>query len=108
MEHRMPPIHPGEILLEDFLKPMNLSQTRLALDTGVPQSRIQAIIAGKRGITADTAIRFAAYFGNSAEFWLNCQMSYELDALEFSGARAEILACVHPRSTASASLPSHP
>ncbi|WP_302608542.1 HigA family addiction module antitoxin, partial [uncultured Desulfovibrio sp.] len=78
MHDRMPPVHPGEILNEEFLRPMGLSQTRLALDTGMPQSRIQNIIAGKRGISADTAVRLAAYFGNSAEFWLNCQASYEL------------------------------
>lgn len=96
MHDRMPPVHPGEILDEEFLKPMGLSQTRLALDTGMPQSRIQGIIAGKRGISADTAVRLAAYFGNSAEFWLNCQTSYELDMVAYSGKRAEILARVHP------------
>ena len=100
MNDRMPPVHPGEILNEEFLKPMNLSQTRLALDTGMPQSRIQGIIAGKRGISADTAVRLAAYFGNSPEFWLNCQMAYELDMVAYSGKRGEILARVHPhRST---------
>jgi addiction module HigA family antidote len=98
MNDRMSPIHPGEILLEDFLKPMKVSQTRLALDTGIPQSRIQAIAAGKRGITADTALRFAAYFGNSAEFWLNCQTTYELDMAAWSGRRDEILTRVHPHS----------
>ncbi|MCR5813998.1 MAG: HigA family addiction module antidote protein [Desulfovibrio sp.] len=76
---RMPLVHPGEILFEDFLKPMSISQTRLALDTGIPQSRIQGIIAGERRISTDTAVRLATYFGNSAEFWLNCQASYELD-----------------------------
>jgi addiction module HigA family antidote len=96
----MSPIVPGEILLEDFLKPMHISQTRLALDTGIPQSRIQAIVSGKRGITADTAMRFAAYFGNSAEFWLNCQITYELDMIIYSGRREEILARVHPRASA--------
>ncbi len=101
MYDRMPPVHPGEILNEEFLKPMGLSQTRLALDTGMPQSRIQGIIAGKRGISADTAVRLAAYFGNSAEFWLNCQISYELDMVAYSGKRAEILARVHPHSSAS-------
>jgi addiction module HigA family antidote len=106
MSDRMLPIHPGEILLEDFMKPMDLSQTRLALDTGIPQSRIQAIVAGKRGISADTAVRFAAYFGNSAEFWLNCQTTYELDMVDYSGRRDEILNRVHPRtSTVSAASP---
>ncbi|WP_241160257.1 HigA family addiction module antitoxin [Desulfovibrio sp. ZJ369] len=80
---------------------MGLSQTRLALDTGMPQSRVQGIVAGKRGISADTAVRLAAYFGNSAEFWLNCQVTYELDMLAHSGKRAAILARVHPHSSAS-------
>ncbi|MDR3357476.1 MAG: HigA family addiction module antidote protein [Desulfovibrio sp.] len=97
----MPPIRPGEILLEDFMKPMGVSQTRLALDTGIPQSRVQAIVAGKRGITVDTAVRFAAYFGNSAEFWLNCQTAHDLDMAAYSGKRDEIAARVHPRSPAS-------
>lgn len=100
MNDRMPPVHPGEILNEEFLKPMNLSQTRLALDTGMPQSRVQGIIAGKRGISADTAVRLAAYFGNSPEFWLNCQMSYELDMVAYSGKRGEILTRVHPHASA--------
>ena len=99
MNDRMLPVHPGEILAEDFMRPMRLSQTRLALDTGMPQSRIQAILAGKRGISADTAVRLAAYFGNSAEFWLNCQVSYELDMLDYSGQQAAIVARVHPHST---------
>lgn len=96
MNDRMLPIHPGEILQEEFLKPMSISQTRLALDTGMPQSRIQSIVARKRGISADTAVRLAAYFGNSATFWLNCQVSYELDTVAYSGKRDEILSRVHP------------
>jgi addiction module HigA family antidote len=92
----MPPIHPGEILLEDFMKPLGVSQTRLALDTGIPQSRIQAIVAGKRGVSADTAVRLAAYFGNSAEFWLNCRTTYELDSAAYTGKREEILTRVRP------------
>jgi addiction module HigA family antidote len=99
MTDRMPPVTPGEILLEDFLKPMGVSQTRLALDTGIPQSRVHAVVTGKRGITPDTAVRFAAYFGNSAEFWMNCQATYELDMLAYSGKRDTILARVHPCST---------
>ena len=98
MTDRMLPVHPGEILNEEFLKPMGISQTRLALDTGMPQSRSQGIIAAKRGISADTAVRLAAYFGNSAEFWLNCQVSYELDMVAYSGKRDEILSRVHPHS----------
>jgi len=96
MSDRMPPVHPGEILSEEFMRPMNLSQSRLSLDTGMPQSRIQAILAGKRGITADTAVRLATYFGNSAEFWLNCQVNYELEMLDYSGQHSEIVAQVHP------------
>lgn len=75
----MEPIHPGEILLEEFLKPMNLSQTRLARDLGVPPRRINEIVLRKRGITADTALRLARYFGMSPQFWLGLQMDYELD-----------------------------
>lgn len=100
MLDRMPPVHPGEILHEEFLKPLGISQTRLALDTGMPQSRIQNIVAGKRGISADTAVRLAAYFGNSEAFWLNCQTTYELDAMAFFGKRTKILAQVHPRRAA--------
>ncbi len=95
-EDRMSPIHPGEILLEDFLLPMHISQTRLAVNTGMPQSRIQAIIKGKRSITVDTAIRLAAYFGNSAEFWLNCQNLYELQCAEYSGEKDAIMARIQP------------
>lgn len=99
MFDRMPPIHPGEILSEDFLKPMALSQTQLALATGMPQSRVQAIVAGRRGITADTAIRLAAFFGNTPQFWLNCQTSYELDMADYTGEEQKIRAFVRPRSS---------
>jgi addiction module HigA family antidote len=104
----MSPIRPGEILLEDFMKPMGVSQTRLALDTGIPQSRIQAIVAGKRGITVDTAMRFAAYFGVSAEFWLNCQTTYDLDMAVYSGKHDEIAARVHPRSPTACAVSARP
>jgi addiction module HigA family antidote len=73
------PVHPGEILSEEFLKPMSLSQNRLALALGVPARRINEIVLGKRGISADTALRLSAYFGNSADFWLGIQMDYDLD-----------------------------
>lgn len=72
------PIHPGEILLEDFLKPMGISQYRLAQAIHVPPRRINEIIHGTRGITADTAIRFSRYFGTSAELWLGLQADYDL------------------------------
>ncbi len=73
------PIHPGEVLLEEFLKPLELSQYRLAKDISVPARRINEIVHGKRAVTADTALRLARYFGTSDRFWLNLQTSYELD-----------------------------
>ncbi len=76
---KLDPIHPGEILLEEFLKPMELSQTRLANDIGVSPRRVNEIVLGKRGITADTALRLARYFRMSAKFWLGLQLDYELD-----------------------------
>jgi len=72
------PIHPGEILLEEFLRPMEISQYRLAKDISVPQRRISEIVQGKRAITADTALRFGKYFGMEAQFWLNLQSRYDL------------------------------
>ena len=71
-------IHPGEILNEEFLKPMNISQTKLALDLHVPAPRINAIINGVRSITADTALRLGKYFGTGPEFWMNLQNKYDL------------------------------
>ncbi len=76
---KLQPVHPGEVLQEEFLKPMSLSQNRLALDIGVPARRINEIVLGKRGVTADTALRLARYFGMSAQFWLGLQLDYELD-----------------------------
>ena len=76
---KITPVHPGEILLEEFLKPMHLSQNRLGLDIGVPPRRINEIVLGKRRITADTALRLARYFGMSPQFWLGLQMDYDLD-----------------------------
>ena len=78
------PIHPGEILLEEFLKPMELSQNRLAMDIHVPARRINEIVHGKRRITADTALRLGRFFGNSPQFWLGLQMDYDLDVAEDS------------------------
>ena len=72
-------IHPGEVLLEEFLKPMRLSQNRLARAIGVPPRRINEICLGKRAISADTAVRLADYFGNSARFWLGLQMDFDLE-----------------------------
>jgi addiction module HigA family antidote len=79
---RIPPIHPGEILLEEFLKPMVLSQNRLALDIRVPARRIDEIVHGKRRITADTALRLGKFFGMFPQFWLGLQMDYYLDIAE--------------------------
>ena len=79
---KIPPLHPGEILFEDFLKPMHLSQNRLALDIRVPARRINEIVHGKRRITADTALRLAKYFKMSSQFWMGLQMDYDLDMAE--------------------------
>jgi len=75
----MAPIHPGEILLLEYLEPMSVTQHRLAMAIGVPPRRINEIVHGKRGITADTALRLARYFGTSERFWLNLQSRYELE-----------------------------
>jgi antitoxin HigA-1 len=81
-EEKLKPVHPGEVLLEEFLKPMGLSQNRLALDIRVPARRINEIIHGKRRITADTALRLAKYFNMSPQFWLGLQMDHDLDVAE--------------------------
>ena len=78
MRERLP-IHPGEVLLEDFLKPMNVTKDRLAKDIGVPATRVQELIDGKRGVSADTALRLSRYFGTSAELWMGLQSDYELE-----------------------------
>lgn len=74
-----PPIHPGEILKEEFMEPMEISQYRLAKDIGVPAMRISKIVRGERGISADTALRLARYFGMSVEFWTGIQTHYEIE-----------------------------
>ena len=76
---KIPPVHPGEILREEFMKPLGLSQNRLGRDLGVSPRRINEIVHGKRSITADTALRLSRYFGTSAEFWLGLQLDYDLD-----------------------------
>ena len=89
-KQKLHPVHPGEVLLEEFLKPMGLSQNRVALDIGVPARRINEIVLGRRGITADTALRLARYFGVSAQFWMGLQKDYELDvAVDAVGERVE-------------------
>ena|SRR5438445_8991999 len=82
IKSRLEPVHPGEVLVEEFLKPMSLSQNRLALAIGVPARRINEIALRKRSISADTALRLSRYFGNSAQFWLGLQMDYDLDTAE--------------------------
>ncbi len=79
MTKRLAPVHPGEILLEDFLRPLGLTQYRLAKSLSVPPRRINEIVLGKRAVTADTALRLARFFGTSDRFWLNLQASYDLD-----------------------------
>ncbi|MCG8367613.1 MAG: HigA family addiction module antitoxin [Pseudanabaenales cyanobacterium] len=81
-EDKLKPIHPGEVLLEELLKPMNVSQNQLALAVRVSARRINEIIHGKRRITADTALRLARYFNMSPRFWLGLQMDYDLDVAE--------------------------
>ena len=82
MNDKLSPIHPGEVLLDEFIKPMNLSQNRLAIDIGVDARRINEIVLGKRSVTADTALRLARFFGNSPQFWLGLQTQYDLDIAE--------------------------
>lgn len=89
-EDKLEPIHPGEILDEEFLKPLAISQYRLAKDIGVPPVRINEIVHGKRGITADTALRLAKFFGTTAEFWMNLQVHFDLEVQrEVSAAQLE-------------------
>jgi antitoxin HigA-1 len=79
---KLPPVHPGEVLLEDFMKPLGLSQYRVAKDMGVPTLRISQIVRGQRSVTADTALRLARYFGTSAAVWLRLQARYDLEKAE--------------------------
>ncbi len=82
IEERLPPIHPGEILWEDFMRPLGISQYRLAKDIGVPTLRISQIVHGQRAITTDTALRLARYFGTSAVVWTRLQARYDLEVAE--------------------------
>ena len=99
---RLPPIHPGEILREDFLKPLGLSMNRLALDLRVPVTRIAEIVHERRSITPDTALRLARYFRTTARFWLNLQTAYDLEVAE-DELRHTIEHEVRPAMTAPAS-----
>ncbi len=96
-ESRLPPIHPGEILNEEFLIPMNISQYRLAKAIGVDARRVHAIVHGERSITAETALLLSRYFGNSAEFWMGLQTQYELEVA--SDRLSQRLASVEPVRT---------
>lgn len=79
MDDKIPPIHPGEILMEEFLVPMGVTQNRLAVSIGVPPRRINEIVHGKHRITADTALRLGRFFSMSAQFWINLQVRYDLE-----------------------------
>jgi addiction module HigA family antidote len=93
----LPPIHPGEILLEEYLKPMEISQFRLAKDLTIDPRRINEIVHGQRSITADTALRLARYFGTSERFWLNLQLRYDLELQKMElGERLEQEVKAHP------------
>jgi len=91
MNEKLNPVHPGEVLFEEFLKPMGLSQNRLSLEIGVHPRRINEIVLGKRRITADTALRLARFFGTSPQFWMGLQNDYDLDvAADTLGNRLEV------------------
>ncbi len=96
---KLPPIHPGETLGEDFLKPLGLSVSRLALELRVPVTRINEIVHGRRAITADTALRMARYFGTSPQFWMNLQANYDLELVQ-DAAGDRIQSQVTPRRAA--------
>lgn len=96
---RLPPVHPGEILREDLMVPLELSINRLARDLRVPVTRMSEIVNGRRSITADTALRLARYFGTTPEFWINLQGAYDLDVATRASAR-QIKRDVHPREAA--------
>jgi len=96
-EERLPRVHPGEILREEFLVPLNISQYRLAKDIKVPPRRINEIVLGRRSITADTALRLARYFGSSERLWLNLQTRYDLEVeKDRLGSRLEQEVTVRP------------
>lgn len=95
---KLAPVHPGEVLMEDFLNGLGISQNKLAVSIGVPPRRINEIVHGKRSITADTALRLGRYFGTSAQFWLNLQDQYDLDVQE-DGIR-EQLDAIRPMASA--------
>ncbi len=95
MAKKLPNVHPGEVLLEEFIEPLHISQNRLAREIGVPPRRINEIVLGKRSVTPDTALRLSRYFGNSSRFWLGLQMDYDLEETEREKAE-EIKRSVQP------------
>jgi addiction module HigA family antidote len=95
MARKLKPVHPGEILREEFMRPFALSMNRMALDLRVPVTRIADIVNERRGITADTALRFARYFKNAAAFWMNLQTRYDLEVAEDKSA-AQVKRDVRP------------
>ncbi len=102
MPRKLPPIHPGETLLEDCMKPAALSANRLAAHLHIPTSRILEIVNGRRGITADTALRLARYFGTTPNVWLNLQQNYDLARAQEDGVEAAVVREVRTRAEASA------
>ncbi len=101
MAKKLPNVHPGEVLLEEFLEPFEISQNRLAREIGVPPRRINEIVLGKRSVTPDTALRLSRYFGTSSRFWLGLQMDYDLEETEREKS-AEIEREVQPRENVGA------
>lgn len=96
---KLPPIHPGEILVEEFLKPLGMSMNKLAVNLHIPANRITQIVEGRRSITGETALRLARYFGTSAEFWLGMQRDYDLEVAR-DQFDAEVKRQVRPREKA--------
>lgn len=96
---RLPPVHPGEVLYEDLMKPLGISINRLARELRVPVNRMSEIVNGRRGITADTALRLARYFATSPEFWMNLQAAFDLDSAQRVSAD-RIARDVNPREAA--------
>jgi antitoxin HigA-1 len=96
----LPNVHPGEVLLEDFLKPAGISQYRLAKSIGIPESRISEIVTGSRAVTADSALRFAKFFGTTPKIWLNLQNTFDLEEAERS--KHKELAQIRPHDVAAA------
>ncbi|MHC1741523.1 MAG: HigA family addiction module antitoxin [Syntrophobacteraceae bacterium] len=104
---RLKAVHPGEILREDFMKPMGITAYKLAKDLDVPRNRITAILGGRRAVTSDTALRLARYFGTSAKVWMNLQVAHDLDVDE-DRLGAHIAATVQPSKMASPGYRVHP